>query len=108
MTGYEFLKSMHVLAAMLWFGGSVFYSLVYQYLARNLERRQLFVVFEHVDRLGAPFFIGSAIATLVFGAWNVATSEVWGFGDLWIVLGLAGLVIAFALGGTAGGPSHSA
>jgi hypothetical protein len=95
---------MHVLSAMLWFGGSVFYSLTYHYLARNLERRQLFVAFEHIDRMGAPFFIASGIATLVFGAWNVATSEVWGFGDLWIVLGLAGLLIAFILGGAAGVP----
>jgi uncharacterized membrane protein len=104
MTGYELLKTLHVLSAMLWVGGGAFYAIVYHYLSRRLDRRELFAVIEHIDRFGGPFFIGSGLATLVFGAWNVATSEVWSFSDAWIALGLAGLLVAFVLGGVAGVP----
>ena len=95
---YDWLMFLHILAGMVWLGGLAtlvaFVSLVLRHDDPNELRR-------FTASLGVigPAVLGPAtIAVVGLGVWLVLDSDVWGFGQTWIVVALALFAVAFLVG----------
>ena len=104
VTSYELLVTLHVIAAMVWVGSATIYLVLHQYLHSRVPRSQMFEVLHHTDRIAPFVFLPAILSTLTFGALVVATQDAWAFSDLWVSLGLGGLLLSFALGFVSGVP----
>ncbi|HWG55498.1 MAG TPA: DUF2269 family protein [Gaiellaceae bacterium] len=97
MSYYEALLYLHILAATLWIGGGF---LILLLVHRGLQTDDD-VLLERLARnsawLAQRLFIPSSLAVLVLGI-LLTIDGPWGFGDLWIVLGLAGYALSFLTG----------
>ena len=97
MTYYEILKFLHVLAAIIWLGGGFMILTLVVRAQRADDGLLLKKLAENTKWLAQRIFIPSSLAVLVLGI--LATIEgPWSFGDLWIVLGLAGYAVSFLTG----------
>ena len=97
MTYYEILKFLHVLAAIIWLGGGFMILTLVVRAERADDGLLLKKIAENTKWLAQRIFIPSSLAVLVLGI--LATIEgPWGFGDLWIVLGLIGYAASFLTG----------
>ncbi len=97
MTLYELLLLLHVVAAIVWVGAATAYFMLELRtdLSGDLEREA-----SHNDDAGwlAPrLFIPASLATLIFGI-LAAIEGNWDFGSLWIIIGLTGFGVSFAIG----------
>jgi uncharacterized membrane protein len=88
MDGYELLLFLHVSSVVLWLGTGTTLAL----LALHARRARDGALLERMSALGAWFgprvFAPASFGTLGFGIALVADGH-WGFGRLWVVLGLA-------------------
>lgn len=97
MSYYEILLVLHVLAAIVWLGsGFMIVTLVFR-AERTDDRVLLKRLAENSKWLAQRVFIPFSLAVLVFGI-LLTIEGPWGFGDLWIVLGLAGYAVSFLTG----------
>lgn len=92
------LKFLHVLAAVVWVGGSV---LVLVFGIRlgtdpNATKEQRITFTKNAVAAGTVFTI-AALAALAFGGWLVADVG-YDWGDTWITIGFAGIAVGAALG----------
>ena len=95
---YDWLKFLHVLAAMLWLGGTAALSILATQLARHGERN---VIERFVRSLGVvgPIVLAPATLSVVgFGVWLVLDSDAWSFGQTWVWLALVLFAAAFVVG----------
>lgn len=101
---YEFLKSLHVVTAVIWVGGAMtIHILAIRALASNeVGRIRTFLV--DVELLGKRVFTPASVVVLVLGIWMVADAEAWAFGDAWIILGLIAIVASALTGSLFLGP----
>ena len=93
----DWLLFLHVLAAMLWVGGT---AVLGAFALRILRGRR-----EDAGRFIASLrFVGplvlapSLVVLLVTGVWQVADLEAWDFGQTWVQIGLALLIAVFLVG----------
>jgi uncharacterized membrane protein len=97
MSYYEILLFLHILAAVLWLGGGF----LIQALVFRAERTDDVVLLKKLAENSKWFaqriFIPSSLAVLVLGV-LLTIEGPWSFGDLWIVLGLAGYAASFLTG----------
>ncbi len=103
MTLRDWLLYFHVLAAMVWLGGSVL--LLLQGLrvrAATGDDRVRFL--RNVDFAGKFVFNIAGIAVFVFGLWLVIDSSVFGFDDWWISLAMLVVIVSAVLGMAFYGP----
>ena len=93
---YDFLLTVHVLAAILWVGGS-WMLLVLGYALRGdaVERRNDFTRF--TEKIGPRFFAPLSVIVILAGSFLV--DEVgYGYADTWITLGYVGWFLSFLIG----------
>jgi uncharacterized membrane protein len=101
VTLYEFLKTLHVLAAVAWVGGAILMQLlVYRLRASGPAFGGLFAQSEW---LGNRLFMPASIVALVTGIWM--TIDAWEFEQAWIVIGLAGIAYSAVTGAAILGPT---
>lgn len=96
MTLYEFLVIVHVLAATVWIGGGITFTLL---AARAWSSRDDATVLELSrmgDWVGARMFGPATLLLLGAGVWAVAEGD-WEWGDAWVSIGFAGWIIGFAV-----------
>jgi len=97
MSYYEALLTLHVLTAILWIGGG-FMLLLLVHRAQSTDDEVLLMrIATNSKWLAQRLFIPSSLAVLVFGI-LLTIEGPWGFGDLWIVLGLVGYAASFLVG----------
>ena len=97
MSYYEILLFLHVAAAIVWLGsGSMILTLVVR-AERTDDRVLLKKLAENSKWLAQRIFIPFSLAVLVFGI-LLTIEGPWSFGDVWIVLGLAGYAVSFLTG----------
>lgn len=103
-TGYIILKSLHVVAAVAWVGGA----LTQNILATRLRRANSGPVMSNFAReaewVGTHVYLPSSLVLLGLGIWMVAT-EAWDFTDLWIIIGILGIVATVITGAGFIGPT---
>ena len=97
MTRYEFLLFLHVAAAIVWVGAGFLIAMLIFGAERSGDRVKEAGHHQDVGWLAPRLFIPASMATLVLGVLVVIDGP-WSFGDLWIVIGLVGWAISFALG----------
>ena len=97
MTSYEFLLILHVIAVIVWLGAGFTMDLLFLRAERTRDPAELGKTGELQEWLVPRVFIPSALLTLIFGILLVWDGP-WSFGDLWILIGLAGWIGSFGVG----------
>ena len=88
---YQLLLFLHVMAAIVWVGGMLWVYILGLRL-RSMSPAHLAVFFRQVDYLAGRTFAVAGPVLLLVGV--PMTLQRWEFSDLWILLGLAGLIFA--------------
>jgi uncharacterized membrane protein len=92
----EFVKLIHVVAAIVWVGGAI----VFEIIAHRALRRgddALLPLAHDADVIGRVF-AGSSALVLGFGIWAVADRSYISFGDTWVWLALVITGVLFLMG----------
>ena len=97
MARYELLLLGHIVAAIIWLGAGFMMIAQASRAARTRDDAALKNILDDAGRLSNTIFILASLAVLVFGILLVLDGP-WSFGDLWIVLGLAGFAATFVTG----------
>jgi uncharacterized membrane protein len=97
MSYYEILLFLHVATAIVWLGGGALLQTLVFRAERTTDPVLMKKLAESAKWLAQRFFIPSSLAVLVFGI-LLTIEGPWSFGDLWIVLGLAGYAVSFLTG----------
>jgi uncharacterized membrane protein len=93
---YEFLLTIHVLAAVIWVGGGVMMHIFGRLAAKEGPERQLAFTQASI-RLGNMVFAPLSVILLVAGV--LLVNEVgYSYGDPWIGIGFLGFLVSFLLG----------
>jgi uncharacterized membrane protein len=104
MTQYELLLFVHVLAASTWVGGAVTLKVQSARALKSDPDRAAELTLE-TERVGTTVLMPSSIVLLVAGLWLVFEGD-WGFGPLWIKLGLGIYVVSAVAGAVFLGPLY--
>jgi len=97
VTLYELLLLLHLVVVIIWLGAVFTMDLLFLRAERTGDPREVGKTGQLQEWLVPRVFIPSSIATLVLGAllvWDGA----WSFGDLWVLIGLAGWIATFGVG----------
>lgn len=94
---YEVLLFMHVLSAAVWFGGAVMFHVLAGRAAMSNDPSRISSLLRDAEFLGKRYFGPASGVTLVAGLWLVFEGG-WGFGQIFVLGGLAGLVLSTVLG----------
>ena len=97
MTYYEALLFLHILGATVWVGAAVLYDLLFLRAKQAADPILAQRLTAHTEWLAKRLFIPTSLAVLVLGI-LLTIEGPWSFGDLWIVLGLAGFATTFLVG----------
>lgn len=101
---YDWIKLFHILAAIVWVGGGVFVQIYVTRLRRADEMERLRAFAKDVERLGMAVFLPASIVVLILGIAMVWYSPAWEVGQLWVILGLAGIANTIVIGAAFPGP----
>ena len=96
---YEFLVTVHVLAAILWVGGGVSLHILMRRALKLPDRRAVHERFTELEWLGERFYPVFSILLIIAGILLVTREEGgFEFSDTFIQIGLTGWVISFLIG----------
>ena len=100
MTGmYEFLLTVHVLAAVLWVGGGVTLHILIRRALRLSDARARHEAVVELEWVGAKFFPFFSIALIIAAVLLVTREEGgWDFDHTFIQIGFTGWIISFLIG----------
>jgi uncharacterized membrane protein len=103
VTTYEWLKSAHVLAAVMWVGGDVMLTLLALMTIALRDPVRLAQFAKQAAFLGATYFPPLSLILLGVGFGLVSKGD-WGYSPTWIQIGIAGWVATFLVGAGYLGP----
>ncbi|MDQ3953696.1 MAG: DUF2269 domain-containing protein [Actinomycetota bacterium] len=104
MTLYELLLFVHILAAAVWVGGAVMLKVQSAHALKSDPNRAAELALE-TERVGTTLLMPASLALLAGGLWLVFEGD-WGFGPLWIKLGLGIYVVSAVSGAVLLGPLY--
>lgn len=94
---YDVLLFVHVLSAAVWFGGAVMFHVLAGRAAMSNDPGRISSLLRDAEFLGKRYFGPTSGVTLVAGLWLVFEGS-WGFGRVFVLGGLAGLILSTVLG----------
>jgi uncharacterized membrane protein len=97
MTSYELLLLAHIVTVIVWLGAGFTMDLLLLRAARTGNPADFGKTGEFQEWLTPRLFIPFGVLALVSGAMLVFDGP-WSFGDLWILIGLAGWIAAWGVG----------
>jgi uncharacterized membrane protein len=95
---YEWLLFLHVVAAMLWVGGTALTSVLATIVARRQDRRAVEQLVSTLSTVGPLVMAPATLGVVGFGIWLVLDSDAWDFGQTWVWLALVLFAGAFVVG----------
>lgn len=96
MDWYSLVKLLHVVAAVVWVGGGFTLMLLAVRADRAGNIEGMLQAMRAIGEMGNRLFAPASVVTLMLG---LIMCALWiGFGDLWIMIGLAGYVMTFLVG----------
>lgn len=104
MSFYEFLVLIHVLAAIVWVGGTIAFEIRGTRAMMTGDNRAVLGVLADGEWQGKFVFMPASIIVLIFGVWAVLDHPVWEFSDTWVTIGFTALIVSAILGGAFLGP----
>jgi uncharacterized membrane protein len=104
MSWYEFLLFAHISMAAVWVGGGTMIQFFGLRAIKAPDPNRLVQIGQDVEWIGNRVLVPSSALAVVTGILLVIDSDVWGFGDDWIVLGLVLFAISFVAGAFFFGP----
>ena len=99
MSLYEFLKIVHIVAAMGWVGGAILSQVHSAFVQRRANPQDLMTFIEFQATLGQKYFAPLAGIVAAAGIGMVIDSAAWGFTDTWVIIGIV-LFLVSSLTGT--------
>src|SRR5687767_11365652 len=100
----EVLKTVHVLAAVVWVGGAA----ATQFFAIRIQSAndpaRLAAFGKDAEWVGMRVFFPASIVVLALGIWMFIRIDYYAFGDEWILLGLGGILFSALVGSLFLGP----
>ena len=103
VTYYNVLKTIHILAVVIWVGGGVTLNILGTRLLRTQDGPRMLAFAGDAEWVGQRVYMPSSIVVLVAGVLAVIEGP-WGFGDAWVGIGLAGVLITALTGSLFFGP----
>jgi uncharacterized membrane protein len=104
MTWYEFLLFVHIAMAATWVGGAAMMQFFGLRAISASDPKRLADLGADIEWIGNRVLVPSAALAVVSGVLLVIDSDVWGFGDDWIVIGIILFAITFLAGAAFFGP----
>lgn len=101
---YNWIKTFHVLAAIVWVGGGIFIQIYVTRLKRANDQAKLMAFAKDVEKFGMTVFLPASIAVLILGIAMVWYSPQWEITQLWVILGLFGIANTIVVGAAFLGP----
>jgi len=98
MTLAETLKLIHVVAVIVWLGGSFMMGFLFERAQHSRDEATVVGLTKMGDFVGKAVFNPAGIITLVAGIWLVIELDGVEFSDAWISLGFLGVAVAAGLG----------
>jgi uncharacterized membrane protein len=95
---YEWLLFLHVVAAMVWVGGTALTSVLATIVARRQDRRAVEQFVSNLSTVGPLVMAPATLGVVGFGIWLVLDSDAWDFGQTWVWLALVLFAGAFVVG----------
>jgi len=92
------LLFVHIVGAIVWIGAGITFLILTRRLSAAQDMTGIRAIGEQAEFFGPKVFAPSAFVTLAAGIWMVAISPSIGFGDVWIVWGLAGVALSVLFG----------
>lgn len=94
---YEFLLTVHVLAAIVWLGGGIAMHILGRRVLKRNDPQEIYKFSAEVNTIGMRLYAPTSIVLLVAGVLlvNEAGFE---FSQLWITLGFLGWIFSFIVG----------
>ena len=100
---YTILKTVHVLAAVLWVGGGITVNILGTRVVRSREGTAMARFGRETEWIGTHVFTPAALLVLLFGVFTVINGHI-GFGHGWVLFGIAGIVFTALTGSLFLGP----
>ena len=97
MNSYALLKLLHVVAVIVWVGGSLTANLLTWRVAKAGDRQTLAKLLDHTGVLGRGLIGPASLLTLLTGITMVATARL-DWNALWVQWGFGGVVVHFLFG----------
>jgi uncharacterized membrane protein len=94
---YDFLKTLHVLSAAIWFGTAIQQQIQGARARGAKDDRRMLDFFDEAEFFGKRVFAPISGITALFGILLVIQSG-WEFSDLWIIIGIVLWVVSVAIG----------
>jgi hypothetical protein len=104
VTWYEFLKTVHVLLAILWLGGAITFQLIANRILKEDPSTRLVGFSRDTEAIGMKIFLPASIVLLLAGVLMVIDTPGIDFTDAWIVIGLGGILSTIIIGAGFLGP----
>lgn len=95
---YNWIKTLHVLAAIVWVGGGIFIQIYVTRLKRANDQTRLMAFAKDVERFGTMVFLPASIAVLIFGIVMIWYAPQWEITQLWVIIGLLGIANTIVVG----------
>jgi uncharacterized membrane protein len=103
VTLYDALKFIHVVAAVLWVGGTISVQLIGRRALASGSRERIAAVGRDSEAIGLRLYLPASIVLLLAGIGMVLERDL-GFGRIWVVIGLVGLGYSVLAGALFNGP----
>jgi uncharacterized membrane protein len=98
VTWYTFLLFLHIAMAVIWIGGGLMMQLFAVRASMLKDPARMAAVGEDVEFIAMRTFLPASLLAFVSGLLLVIESDFYGFGDDWIVIGLALYATTFLAG----------
>jgi putative copper export protein len=98
MTIAPWLLFLHVLGAVAWVGGGMTLMAVGMATQRSPDPGAASAFGRLMSWVGPRVLMPGVLLILVTGPWMVLTSAAWDFSQVWVIIGIACFVLAFAVG----------
>ena len=98
MTRYELLLFLHILGAIVWFGGGVLLSVLAAQARKSGDPEAVLKLLQESDTVGNKVFFPASLVLLVAGILLVTLEDIGDWEDLWILTGIGGFVVSVFLG----------
>ena len=93
---YTVAKYLHIALAVAWLGGNFSLFVLATVAARRDDGDAISTIVIYSEVLAKFVFVPSVVLILALGVYMVWAQ--WGFSEAWIIVGIAGVVMTFAIG----------